>query len=162
MQRIIEWNDIRNTPLPESAEVIIQTTAGLLHTGIAVDGKVLDFGREYAAEKIAYWAYSFSAKASPETRGEDAIGKMLVDDFGFKMMSESRYARCFSRTEPDGDILYVHFYPEGKASIMRREKVDDKVVDYRRVDLWQGKTDELSISGGVLRTRCEIVEIGML
>ena len=162
MQRIIDWNNIKDITLPESAEVIIQTTAGLLHTGIAVDGKVLDFGREYAADKIAYWAYSFSAKASPEIRGEEAIGKALVEDFGFETMSESRWAKCFSRTEPDGDILYVHFYPEGKASIMRREKVNDKVLDYRRVDLWQGKTDELSISGGVLRTRCEVVEIGML
>ena len=162
MQRIIDWNNIKDITLPESAEVIIQTTAGLLHTGIAVDGKVLDFGREYAADKIAYWAYSFSAKASPEIRGEEAIGKALVEDFGFETMTESRWAKCFSRTEPDGDILYVHFYPEGKASIMRREKVNDKVLDYRRVDLWQGKTDELSISGGVLRTRCEVVEIGML
>ena len=162
MQRIIEWNDIKNTPLPESAEVIIQTTAGLLHTGITVDGKVLDFGKEYKAGKIAYWAYSFSAKAAPEIRGEEAIGKSLVDDFGFEMMSESRYSKCFSRTEPTGDILYVHFYPNSKASIMRREKVDGNVVDYRRVDLWQGKTDELSVSGGVLRTKCEVVEIGML
>lgn len=162
MQRIIEWYDIKATPLPESAEVIIQTTAGILHTGIAVDGKVLDFRREYEAEKIAYWAYSFTAKAAPEIRGEDAIGKTLVDDFSFVLMSESRYAKCFSRTEPNGDILYVHFYPEGKASIMRRENVDSKVVNHRRVDLWQGKTDELSISGGVLRTRCKLLEIGIL